>query len=408
MRNEALTIVKAAIKAADPYFNTKKILSELAIKENVSVISLGKAAVPMARAAEDFFGKRISAGLLVTKYHHTEGFCSPYFEIIESAHPISDENSINAAEKGLEIASALTENDVLIVLLSGGGSALFEKSRISPEMQREITGKLLSRGADITEINAIRKKLSLVKGGLLANAAYPAKVITVALSDVLSNSPSVIASGPTVLPEDSDKFILDTAKKYLYDFPAEIINILTQKQDIRINDGGYFFAGDINLLCDKALEKAAELGFTVHSMERNITGEARKEAQRIINSIPSAKGKHCYVFGGECVVTVKGFGKGGRNQEMALQAAISLHGKKGITCICAGSDGTDGPTNDAGGIVDGTSYEKMLNCGISPEKELAENNSNFALHSSGDIVTTGPTGTNVNDITVILTDNYES
>lgn len=408
MRNTAEKIIKAAIKAADPYINTVRILSQITVEGRLTVLSVGKAAVPMAKAAEDVFRERISKGLLVTKYHHSEGFSSGLFEVIESGHPISDNNSIKAAEKGLEAVASLGANDTLVVLLSGGGSSLFEKSRVSPPLQRDITQKLLSRGADITEINAVRKKLSFVKGGLLADAAYPAKVITVALSDVLGNEPSVIASGPTVFPCDSDEFILGVTDKYLYDIPENVKNILTQKHEIQINDGGFYFAGDINLLCDAALKCAGEYGFTVHSMQRNISGEASEEAQRILDMIPAERGKHCYIFGGECVVTLKGNGKGGRNQEAALKAAICLNGKKGITFASAGSDGTDGPTSAAGGIVDGMSFSEMSSLGIDPVKELENNNSNYALGISGGLLITGPTGTNVNDIIVVLTDNYEN
>ncbi|MBR3766783.1 MAG: DUF4147 domain-containing protein [Clostridia bacterium] len=406
MKKEAFEIVNAAIKAADPYINTKRLVSELFPKGTATVMSIGKAAVPMAKAAEDVLGDRIKTGLLVTKYAHSEGYNSPYYEIIESAHPVSDENSIKAARRGLEIANSLTVDDTLLVLLSGGGSALFEDSIISPVLQRDITSKLLSRCASIREINAVRKRLSLVKGGALAAAAYPAKVITVALSDVLSNDKSVIASGITFPDGESQEFLRETVNKYLSDIPEEIKNLIYKKREFRINDGGYYFAGDINILCDAAGEKAEEMGFTVHHRERDLSGEAKDEAVRLLRSIPHEKGKHCYIFGGETVVTLKGKGKGGRNQEMALSAAIELRGKKGISFISVGSDGTDGPTDDAGGFSDGTTYDMMCKVSVSPEKELADNNSNYALMKVNSLVTTGPTGTNVNDITLILTDNY--
>lgn len=407
MKEDALKIVRAGIAASDPYDSTYKILENLSITENIYVLSVGKAAVPMARAAADFFKDRICKGLLVTKYHHTGDFSSPYFEIIEAGHPISDDNSIKAAEKGLAIANELTEKDVLIVLLSGGGSALFEKSRVPSDIQRDITARLLSSGADIREINAVRKRLSHVKGGLISDAAYPARVITVALSDVLTNDKGVIASGITVRDEEADEFISGVVSRYLHGIREDIKNIILTKNHIKINDGGYYFAGDINILCNAAGKMADELGYTVHHMNRFLTGEARLRAEEIIDAVPYVKGKHCYIYGGETVVTLKGSGKGGRNQETALSAAIRLRDKRGIALISVGSDGTDGPTDAAGGYADTGSYEKMVRAGISPEKELNDNNSYYALKTAGELIVTGPTGTNVNDIIVVLTDDYE-
>ncbi len=407
MKKDALTVINEAIKAADPYKNTKRLLEEIIPDGKVFVLAVGKAAVPMAKAAEEVLGERTEKALLVTKYFHAEGFESSLFEIIEAGHPVSDSNSILAAEKELELARGLGENDVLVVLLSGGGSALFEKSRVSPDIQRDITKKLLERGASIREINAVRKRLSVVKGGGLAAAAYPATVITVALSDVLSNDKSVIASGITVRDEETDGFVGDVLEKYLYDIPDSVRELIFTKNEIVINDGGYYFAGDINILCDRAGKAAEELGYTVHYGARDISGEASEDAVRLIDSVYPCKGKHCFVFGGECVVTVNGKGRGGRNQEAALAAAIRLSGKKGIVFACAGSDGTDGPTDAAGGIADGDTYNIMKSKGISPEKELADNNSNFALGVADALIITGPTGTNVNDLMIILTENYE-
>lgn len=405
MKNDALKIAEAAIKAALPYENTVRILKTIN-EENIHIISLGKAAVPMAKAAEDVFGKRIKSGLLITKYAHSEGFSSDIFDIIESGHPISDENSEKAAEKALTLASSLTENDTLIVLLSGGGSALCEKSIVSPSLYKEITERLLSRGAEIREINAIRKRLSLIKGGRLASAAFPAKVITAALSDVLSNDKGIIASSPTVKDTESDEFVNSCTEKYLYDIKAKL-PLLSSDEALPVNDGGYFFAGDINLLCEAAEKKAEALGYTVHRKRRDLTGEASHTASELLASVPSLPGKHCFTYGGECTVTINGNGKGGRNQEAALMAAIRLQGKKGIAFLSIGSDGTDGPTDAAGGYADGESYIKMLKNGICPEKEINNNNSYYALKGSDGLIITGPTGTNVNDLILILTDNYE-
>ena len=406
MKNDALDIISCAVKAADPYDSTRNILNSLKdeLMQSLTVFSIGKAAVPMADAAQSVFGERIKNGLLVTKYSHIGSFFSKYFDMVEAAHPISDNNSILAAEKALMIAKNLGEGDASLVLLSGGGSALLEKSVVSAEIQRDITKKLLARGAEIDEINAIRRRISLVKGGKLAAAAYPAKVYTVALSDVLSNDKSVIASGITVkesLPKDEFSKI---ANKYLPEY-IEIFKTTVSDEEIKINDGGYFFAGDINSLCSAAEKRAKELGYNVADSFRALTGEASDNAARLIAKALKQSGKNAYVYGGETIVTLKGGGLGGRNQEMALRAAIELKGKDNIVFASVGSDGTDGPTDAAGGIADGDTYRKMKEKGIDPEAELKNNNSYYALGAADALIVTGPTGTNVNDLTLILTDN---
>ena len=405
LKNDALDIIFTSIKKADPYSSTLSILKTLRLEGSpLTVLSVGKAAVPMAKAAEDIFGEKIKTGLVVTKYGHSKGFSSKVFETLESAHPVSDENSVLAAEKGLEIVSALSGSDVLLVLLSGGGSALFEKSSVPFETQCDITKKLLSRGAEIEEINAVRSCVSLVKGGKLAAAAYPAKVLTVALSDVLGNEKSAIASGITVAKETDKNEIKRIAEKYLPEYAA----LLTQKAEEattpKVNDKGFFFAGDINSLCLAAEEKARELGYFVADASRSLTGEARDAAKRLVHSVKERKGKTAYIFGGETTVTLKGNGLGGRNQEMTLAAAIELSGKDGIVFASAGSDGTDGPTDAAGGIADGKTAFEIQKAGLNPVDELENNNSYHALKAADSLIFTGPTGTNVNDLTLILTD----
>ena len=273
-----------------------------------------------------------------------------------------------------------------------------------PDIQRDITKKLLSRGAPIDDINAIRRSISLVKGGKFSEALYPAKVITVALSDVLGNDKSVIASGLTVPDSTSPEMISAVTGQYLPEYRKLIFLLSKRLDEPKINDGGYFIIGDINTLCSAAEEKAAMLGYEVTSLSRSLCGEAREEAARLIAEIPEEKGKHAYIAGGETTVTLKGNGLGGRNQEMALAAAIALKGKKGIVFASAGSDGTDGPTDAAGGIADGESFFRIKKGGLDPLSALNNNDSYHALELGGDLLITGPTGTNVNDLTVILTD----
>ena len=406
LKKNALDIIRYAIKRADPHDATLEILKKLNIENcgKLFVFGIGKAAVPMTKAAIEFFGEKIDSGLVVTKYDHAKGFSAKNFEVIEAAHPVSDENSVLAADKALSLAEKLGENDTCIVLLSGGGSALFEKSTVPFETQREITKKLLARGAEIDEINAIRRSKSLVKGGKLAEKIYPAKVITVALSDVLSNDKSVIASGITVPEPLCAKEIKAVAEKYLPEYKELFSALSDEGKTGKINDGGFFFAGDINSLCDAAEERAKELGFSIEASGRALNGEARTEADRLLSSVKHIGKKRAYVFGGETTVTLKGNGLGGRNQEMALLAAVRLRGKENIVFASADSDGTDGPTNAAGGIADKNTYSKIKNAGLDPEGELENNNSYYALKAAGDLIVTGPTGTNVNDLTIILTD----
>ena len=402
---DALTIAARAVKAADPYDTTCEALKRfLPGGDAVTVFSIGKAAIPMAQAAADVLGGRIKKGLVVTKYGHTGDFASPFFEVIEAAHPVSDENSVRAAEAALAIADELTERDTAVVLLSGGGSALFEKSLIPAQAQREITEKLLSRGAEIEEINAVRRRISAVKGGKFAARCYPARVITFALSDVLSNDKSVIASGITVPDETPDGFVKAAADRYLFDIDRALTEALYHRENCRINDGGYHFVGDINRLCEAAEKAAEELGYTAAIVSRSLTGEARDRATEIVECVPDRPGKRAYLYGGETTVTLRGKGLGGRNQEMALTAAVALKGREGIAFCSVGSDGTDGPTDAAGGYADGKTYQSMQNAGVSPEAALAENDSYHALQAANTLIVTGPTGTNVNDLTFVLTE----
>ena len=405
LKNDALEIAAAAIRAADPYESTCEALRNCLPRDrSFTVFSIGKAAIPMAKAAADTLGGRIKKGLAVTKYGHTGDFASPYFQVIEAAHPVSDENSIRAARVALAVADGLGEEDIALVLLSGGGSALFEESLIPPEAQREITKKLLARGAEIGEINAVRRRISAVKGGKFAARCYPARVITFALSDVLNDDKSVIASGITVRDGTPDGFVKAVADKYLYDLDHTTAESLYHKKELTLNDGGYHFVGNIDRLCEAAKVRAEALGYRAEIVSKALTGEAREQAASILAAAPERSGKRAYIYGGETTVTLKGNGLGGRNQEMALAAAIALKDREGIAFCSVGSDGTDGPTDAAGGYADGDTYAKMQRAGVTPEAALADNDSYHALKAAGDLIVTGPTGTNVNDLTFVLTD----
>lgn len=403
LRTDAEQIIRAAIRAADPYENTADILRTLQLPEKARVFSIGKAAIPMAKAAADVLGDRIAYGLVVTKYGHTGDFSSPFFQVIEAAHPVSDNNSVLAAETAMAAVKDLGADDAVLVLLSGGGSALFEASKVPPALQREITEKLLARGASVNELNAVRKRLSRVKGGRFAALCYPARVITVALSDVLGDDRGVIASGVTTPDETADETLQKIAEKYLYDVPEQELRALYQNEKLTINDGGYVFAGNIRMLCAAAVKAAEALGYKARLLTEALAGEAREQPGKLLRALPPT-GKHALICGGETTVTLHGNGKGGRNQEMALAAAILLQGTENVLFASVGSDGTDGPTDAAGGFASGGACEKMRTAGVSPEAALANNDAYHALKAAGDLIVTGPTGTNVNDLTILLTD----
>ena len=309
MKKDILDIINYAIKKSDPYDATFAALKRLeSVSGRLFVFGIGKAAASMAKAAADFYKDKITYGLVVTKYGYAKDFSSPFFKVIEAAHPVGDENSIRAAETALDIAAQAKKGDTCLVLLSGGGSALFEKSIVPPDVYTDITKKLLSRGAPIQDINAIRRCLSLVKGGRFAQAMYPAKVVTLALSDVVGNDISTIASGITVPNSNMPAFVEEAAEKYLPEYKDLIISLSKKRTEYLINDGGYYIIGDINLLCRAAEARAAALGYSVTSLSRTFNDEARYQAMQICEIIPRKKGKHAYIGGGETTVVINGRG----------------------------------------------------------------------------------------------------
>lgn len=408
LTNDALDIFNFAVRAANPYENTKKALSGRSFKGRVYVFAIGKAASPMAQAALDILGDSLTKGLLVTKYGHTGSFYSEKFEIIEASHPVSDKNSVAAAEKALSMTEKLEADDTCLVLLSGGGSSLFEKPLVSEEKQRFISDSLMKQGADIFELNTVRKRLSAVKGGSFAAHCSPAKVITLALSDVPGNRRDVIASGITVNDTVTDAAFLAVLKKYSLESDSEILRAAEIKESLpKVRDGEYIIIGDSEILCRGACDRARELGYEA-VFAGLLSGDADEAGKHIAKETKSAaetaKKKTALIYGGETTVTVRGNGRGGRSQQLALSAATELKGTENILLLAAGSDGTDGPTDAAGGFVDGNTVQTLARLGISAEKELADNNAYFALGAAENLIITGATGTNVNDLVCVLID----
>ena len=406
MRNRADRIVAAAIRAVQPEDAVKRALKGVDFPGRVLLVAAGKAAWQMAKAARDCLGSRIERGIVITKYGHARGPLGN-FDCREAGHPVPDDNSFSAAQAALELVSGLTEGDTVLFLLSGGGSALFEKPLVSGQVLQDITGQLLACGADIVEINTIRKRLSAVKGGRFAQCCAPARVFSVVLSDILGDPLDMIASGPAVPDTTTCAQAQAIARKYNLrltqeaeallhrETPKELTNVITQ------------ITGSVRELCAAAAVECRNMGYEPILLTDHLCCQA-KEAGSFLGTILRT---HCgggrklaFLAGGETVVKLTGHGKGGRNQELALAAAPALEGLPGVCVFSVGSDGTDGPTDAAGGYVDGTSNRELIARGMSVYDILRENDAYHALRAIGGLIITGPTGTNVNDVAVALVD----
>ena len=377
---------------------------------NIYLVAIGKAAWSMAHAAAEQLGEKLVRGIVVTKYEHAQS-AIPKIDIYEAGHPVSDENTITATAKVLDLVEDLGDGDEVVFLVSGGGSAIFEKplEGLGLEDVQSVTNQLLASGADIVEMNMIRKRLSSVKGGRFALACAPAKVFAIILSDVLGDRLDTIASGPTV----ADATTVEDAKRVVDKYSLKLSDLqlkyLTQETPKNIDNVEIAITGSVRTLCDSASESAKELGFTPYILTTSLNCEA-SEAGRFLASVAADahKGHNDFalpcaiIAGGETVVTIRGKGLGGRNQELALAAARGISGLSETLLFSLGSDGTDGPTDAAGGMSDDTTLSTLKAKGINIDKVLADNDSYNALKSLDNLIITGPTGTNVNDVTVVL------
>lgn len=390
------------------------------------VIGFGKAACPMAKATEEQFKDVISAGIVITKNSHCYSQYRPdKIKVLEAGHPVPDEKGLRATEEIVKLVSRADEKTLIVCLISGGGSALLVSpyEGITLSEKRKITELLLKAGTTINELNAVRKHISKVKGGRLAEIAYPAAVISLILSDVISDRIDVIASGPLSpdrttfddalnvlekygLTDRVPKSILETSHKgtrgLLPETPKEGDRIFKNVENIII--------GNNKRALDGAKANAESLGFQAEIISSEISGEAKEVgkllAKKAIETSNGLSGKHnkkvCLISGGETTVTVRGNGKGGRNMELALSFAIEIEGIDGITLLSAGTDGTDGPTDAAGAIVDGDTVTKAKAIGLNPEEYLMNNDSYTYFKKIDELIITGPTGTNVMDIQIMV------
>ena len=383
--------------------------------QRVLVLGAGKAGASMARGVEAILGQRVSEGFVVVK----DGYRLPAerIEIVEAGHPVPDGRGFAASARLLALAESATADDLVLFLVSGGGSALTPAPAppVTLEDKQTVTGLLLSAGATINELNAVRKHLSRFKGGLLARAAWPATILTLALSDVVGDPLDVIASGPTAPDSTSyaEALAVLERRRVVERTPAAVLDRLgagvrgelpeTPKRGDRI------FArvtnlviGNNALVVEAAAAEAERLGYRPHVLTRALQGEARDAARELLGRARAMPGPACLIAGGETTVTVRGHGRGGRCQEFALAAALQLAAGEALVVLAAGTDGTDGPTAAAGGIVDGGTVARGRRAGLEAARALADNDAHAFLAAAGDSVVTGPTNTNLLDLYLLL------
>ena len=406
LRAHADAVVAASIRAVQPDAAVQRALTGQEFPGRVVLVAAGKAAWQMAKAAYDCLGTRIDSGVVITKYGHVMGPIAN-FACREAGHPVPDENSFSATREALELVSGLRQGDTVLFLLSGGGSALFEKPLVSGEELQDITGQLLACGADIVEINTIRKRLSGVKGGRFALSCAPARVFSVVLSDILGDPLDMIASGPAYPDSSTCQQALAIADKYGLKLSCGARALLSQETPKELNNITTQITGSVRQLCVAAADACRELGYRPVILTDRLCCQAKEAGSFLASILKTHAGdgeKIAFLAGGETVVQLTGKGKGGRNQELALSAAEGIRDLKGAAVFSVGSDGTDGPTDAAGGYADYETAGELKAQGVEIYRVLQENDAYHALQKTGGLIMTGPTGTNVNDVAVALLD----
>ena len=435
MRKDALDIFWAGVQAVEPEAAVKRYCRQegnrllvhqsvynLTEFEHIYVIGAGKAGATMAKAVQETLGERITEGLINVKYGHLAEVSR--VKLIEAGHPVPDEAGLKGARAILDLASKAEKGDMVLCVISGGGSALLPlpAEGLSLQDKQDTTRVLLACGATIHEVNSVRKHISRVKGGRLAQATYPATLISLILSDVVGDDLDVIASGPTVSDSSTFQDCMKIFNKYgLFEkVPKAVLNhiqkgiegvvpetpkladpVFTRTQSVIVGS---------NLACVLAAEtKARSLGYRTLVLSSMIEGETREVAcvhagiaKEILKSGHPLSPPACVLSGGETVVTIRGQGLGGRNQEFVLAAAIGLNSQEGIVVLSAGTDGTDGPTDAAGAVADGQTIQRAQALRLSPADYLLNNDAYHFFEKLGDLVKTGPTNTNVMDLRIML------
>lgn len=404
LRKDADAIVAASIRAVLPDEAVARALQGFERGTGrVLLVAAGKAAWQMAAAALKILGG-VDGGVVVTKYGHVKGELAGV-ECCEAGHPVPDQNSFDATARALKLVEGLKPEDKVLLLLSGGGSALFEAPLISSAELQDVTQQLLACGADIVEMNTIRKRLSGVKGGRFAKACEPAQVFSIVLSDILGDPLDMIASGPACADGSTCGQALAIAEKYGLRLSEQAKELLGQETPKTLTNVKTQITGSVRELCAAAAAYCRELGYEPVMLTDQLCCEAR-EAGSMLGSIlrtHAAGGRRlAYIAGGETVVHLTGKGLGGRNQELALGAAAQIAGLPNAAVFSVGSDGTDGPTDAAGGYADGETLAALKAAGLDAYEVLKNNDAYHALQKVGGLITTGPTGTNVNDVAVAL------
>jgi len=437
LREDALAILASAVKSADPYglvcnrvrvegrklkVSGENATADVELRGKVRVVAFGKASLGMAGAIEEILS--VDEGIVVIPRGQRCGSHPKNFEVLEASHPVPDESSVHAAEKALEIARKCEKNDIFIALISGGGSSLLAKPAegLTLEDKKAVTELLLRSGCTVSELNEVRKKISAVKGGKLAEAAMPAKTLALILSDVIGDPVDAIASGPTA--EDTSTF--SEAKGVLEKYglwariPERVRNFIERglaeeeeerrrKHEKRISNAQNIIIGNNLVAARAAEEEARRRGYNTLLLTTHLEGESREVAKVFV---AVARDIHRYgipiktpaavIAGGETTVSVVGTGRGGRNQEFVLSAAIRIASEEGIVVASIGTDGIDGVSEAAGAIADGFTLERAKDASLDAEAFLRNNDSYTFFSMLNDALLTGRTGTNVNDIAVLL------
>lgn len=405
LREDCNVIVGQAIAAVQPDAAVRRALAEIPVcAGRMILIAIGKAAWSMASSAQQALGERIHHGLVITKYGHGMG-AIPGVTVFEAGHPVPDQNSFAATEAVLAATAGLTAEDTVLLLISGGGSALFEAPLIAPDLFAGLTAQLLACGAGIVEMNTIRKRFSKVKGGRFALHCLPARVFSVVLSDIIGDPLDMIASGPAYPDSSTVADALRIVDKYQLQLTDEMRQLLTVETPKKLDNVETVITGSVRELCLAAAQAARERGFYPQILTDSLDCTAREAG-----AFMAAMGRYhqqtehaiALIAGGETVVQVRGKGLGGRNQELALAAAAGLRGLAQTAVFSVGSDGTDGPTDAAGGYADGDTAALLTGMGVDIYATLQDNDAYHALKAVDGLIFTGPTGTNVNDVAVLL------
>jgi len=440
MRVEADEIFRSSLEAVDPYQAVKRFVHveknrlvvgiddgykvELDLTEynRISLVGGGKAAAPMARAIEELLGGRLHTGMINVKYGFTEELAVT--EVVEAGHPLPDQRGVEGTKKIIGFLESAGEKDLIFSLISGGGSALLPQpaGEITLAEKQEITRRLLACGASIDEINAVRKHISLSKGGQMARAAFPATIVNLMLSDVVGDKVEVIASGPFTPDSSTFEKVWDVFRRYdLRDIPATINGYLAAGAEGRIPETpkegdaifdrvSNFVVGSNILALQAAAEKAQEFGYETLILSSMIEGETREVAlvhsaiaKEVVKTGRPLPPPACIISGGETTVTIKGKGLGGRNQEFCLAASLDLvEIAPRVVILSGGTDGNDGPTDAAGAVVDPLTVGRGKAMGMEAGEFLADNDAYHFFEKTGDLLVTGPTNTNVMDVRLVL------